>query len=147
MTDKERLEEIGKNLDPLGYGMGGHLISVNDIYWLVRYAKKQAERVEELESEIENWQEGRFLAVSTFIKEIDLKERVQELEELVEGYKIELMIKDNAKKRANQQNKRYREALEFYANKINYLTFIENGKSNIEHDQGEKARKALEGEK
>ena len=42
---KERLEEIKKNLDPLGYGMGGHLISVNDIYWLV----EQAERVEELE--------------------------------------------------------------------------------------------------
>ena len=31
----ERLEEIEKNLDPLGYGMGGHLIGVNDIYWLV----------------------------------------------------------------------------------------------------------------
>ena len=45
-----------------------------------------------------------------------------------------------------KQNKRYREALEFYANKINYLTFIENGKSNIEHDQGEKARKVLEDE-
>src|SRR5690625_1789741 len=43
-----------------------------------------------------------------------------------------------------EQNKRYREALEFYANKINYLIFIENGKSNIEHDQGENARKALE---
>ena len=42
-----------------------------------------------------------------------------------------------------QQNKRYREALEFYANKINYLTFVESGKSNIEHDKGEKARKAL----
>lgn len=41
---------------------------------------------------------------------------------------------------------RYRETLEFYANKINYLTFIENGKSNIEHDQGERARQALEGE-
>ena len=52
MTDKERLEEIEKNLDPLGYGMGGHLINVNDIYWLVKYARKQSERVEELESRI-----------------------------------------------------------------------------------------------
>lgn len=50
-------------------------------------------------------------------------------------------------KEIEQQNERYREALEFYANKINYLTFIENGKSNIEHDQGEKARQALKGEK
>ena len=53
MTDKERLEEIEKNLDPLGYGMGGHLISVNDIYWLVKYAREQAERVEELEEEVD----------------------------------------------------------------------------------------------
>lgn len=51
MTDKERLEEIEKNLDPLGYGMGGHLISVNDIHWLVKYAKEQVERVQELEEE------------------------------------------------------------------------------------------------
>ena len=51
MTDKERLEEIEKNLDPLGYGMGGHLISVNDIYWLVKYAKEQSERVQELEQQ------------------------------------------------------------------------------------------------
>ena len=51
MTDKERLEEIEKNLDPLGYGMGGHLIGVNDIRWLVKYAKEQAERVQELEEE------------------------------------------------------------------------------------------------
>lgn len=50
MTDKERLEKIEKNLDPLGYGMGGHLISVNDIYWLVKYAKEQAELVHELVS-------------------------------------------------------------------------------------------------
>ena len=51
---KERLEEIEKNLDPLGYGMGGHLISVNDIYWLVGYAKEQSERVQELKSRIAN---------------------------------------------------------------------------------------------
>lgn len=50
---KERLEEIEKNLDPLGYGMGGHLINVNDIYWLVRYAKEQSERVQELEEHID----------------------------------------------------------------------------------------------
>ena len=58
MTDKERLEEIEKNLDPLGYGMGGHLIGVNDIHWLVRYAKEQAERVQELERKIERYREA-----------------------------------------------------------------------------------------
>lgn len=80
---KERLEEIEKNLDPLGYGMGGHLISVNDIYWLVRYAKEQAERVQELGEEVKRYQSGRNVAVIT-------KMKMDELE---------------------QQNKRYREAL------------------------------------
>ena|SRR5690606_39212629 len=101
MTDKERLEEIEKNLDPLGYGMGGHLISVNDIYWLVRYAKEQSKRVQELE----------------------------------------------------QQNKRYKQALEFYADEETYeMKFVANTDeigvplTVIELDEGKKARQALEDE-
>lgn len=69
MDDKKRLEEIERQL------IHGSLA------WLVKYAKEQAERA-------------------------------QELEELAESYKIELMIKDNAKKRAKQRSKYYREALE-----------------------------------
>ena len=82
MTDKERLEEIEKNLDPLGYGMGGHLISVNDIHWLVKYAKEQAERVQELESNSYN----------------------AHLERLLD--------------RREQQNKRYKQALEHIQREI-----------------------------
>lgn len=48
---KERLEKIEKHLDPLGYGMGGHFISVNDINWLVGYAKEQI--VSEVEKALE----------------------------------------------------------------------------------------------
>src|SRR5690625_4945122 len=66
-------------------------------------------------------------------------ERVRELEDKLA--RIRFINNDYDK-----QNKRYKQALKFYANKINYLTFIENGKSNIEHDQGGKARKALDGE-
>ena len=58
---KERLEEIEKNLDPLGYGMGGHLISVNDIYWLVKYAKEQSERVQELEKRLKIYQKKKLV--------------------------------------------------------------------------------------
>ena len=128
-NDKERLEEIEKNLDPLGYGMGGHLISVNDINWLVGYAKEQVERVQELEDKLTEQKESQKRYFLDFYK-------------MERSYSE---IKNKYIKTCNQ-NKRYREALEFYANKINYLTFIENGKSNIEHDQGEKARKALEGD-
>src|SRR5690625_3922737 len=78
---KERLEEIEKNLDPLGYGMGGHLISVNDIYWLVGYAKEQAERVQELE---ETNKKNYWIAADFKFENLQLE----------------------------QQNKRYREALE-----------------------------------
>ncbi|MEF3330585.1 hypothetical protein [Oceanobacillus oncorhynchi] len=48
--------------------------------------------------------------------------------------------------RIEHENQRYKEALEFYANGINYQVFIENGKSNIEHDGGSKARRELKGE-
>lgn len=80
----------------------------------------------------------------------ELEERVHELEEEHKKY-VSFTESNNYNmdvefEKLYKQNKRYREALEFYANKINYLTFIENGKSNIEHDQGGKARKALEGE-
>lgn len=43
-----------------------------------------------------------------------------------------------------KENERIKEVLEFYANRINYMKFIELGSSNITHDNGEKARKALE---
>lgn len=78
-----------------------------------------------------------------------LIEQAERLQELKKRYLI--LTKENNQVNDElidefRKNKRYREALEFYANKINYLTFIKNGKSNIEHDQGEKAREALEGD-
>jgi len=41
----------------------------------------------------------------------ELQKRVQELDELVMAYQTELSIKDNANKRINKKNKRYREVL------------------------------------
>src|SRR5690606_37187721 len=93
MTDKERLKEIEKNLDPLGYGMGGHLISVNDIYWLVGYAKEQAERVQELEEENKRIRQMKYYEAyeqGKFDTNMKVWYEVPKLE---------------------QQNKRYREAL------------------------------------
>ena len=110
MTDKERLEEIEKNLDPLGYGMGGHFISVNDIYWLVKCAKEQAERVRELENHIDHLYDNN----------VHLKG----------DYRLQ------------EQNKRYREALEAIA----YFDDKEEGEATTRIDAKYIARKALEDE-
>jgi|SRR5690625_1255639 len=165
---KERLEEIEKNLDPLGYGMGGHLISVNDINWLVGYAKEHVERVQELESFkksveytvdsetleliIDNQDSDRVLSFSeTYDEKIYLlQKRVQELEDVNSQLKrqapgVELELLNMELTDALKQNKRYREALEFYAKPKNWLPQNEDVLSLITMDYGEKARKALEG--
>lgn len=112
--------------------------------------KEQAERVQELENQVENWQKGRYLAVSTIDKERELKKRVQELEELLGAYMTEVRILKNANKRIKKQNKRYREALEFYADKENYKPFdgifLSNYQNKVDEDGGEVAQKALKGE-
>src|SRR5690625_235950 len=119
---KERLEEIEKNLDPLGYGMGGHLISVNDIYWLVGYAKEQAERMQELE------------------------QKNDRLKQEADFWRVE----DREMMRLSHENKRYREALEFYADEENYEfeTIVSDCDievvSKVLDDYGQKARKVLE---
>lgn len=43
------------------------------------------------------------------------------------------------------ENKRLREALEFYANKMNHRKDVEEGTSPVWRDDGETARAALEG--
>ena len=100
---KERLEEIKKNLDPLGYGMGGHLISVNDIYWLIA----QAERVQELEKE-------------------NKRIRQMKYHEAYEQGKFDTNIKVWYEiPKLEQQNNRYREVIEEareYANNPKILT-------------------------
>ena len=119
MMHKERLEEIKKELE-LDWSDISYVVNQVDVKWLIN-------RVEELELEVSDWR-AEVQKWQKFYKESEGSH--SETKELL--------------KSIVNQNKRYREALEFYANKINYLTFIENGKSNIEHDQGEKAREALE---
>ena len=63
-------------------------------------------------------------------------------------YSKEQLMRANMK--LMEQNKRYREALEFYADKENWKKLIIDnntmylGKMNVEQDYGDKARKALE---
>ena len=66
------------------------------------------------------------------------KEDLLEEIEILKGYK--LMYQN-----LNKQNKRYREALEFYANRQAYYHTNEH-QAEIMLDYGNRARKALEGE-
>ena len=63
--------------------------------------------------------------------------------EILKGYK-------HMHQKLNEQNKRYREALEFYADKENYKPFdgifLSSYQNKVDEDGGEIARKALKGE-
>lgn len=82
------------------------------------------------------------LTVKEFERDIKLlQERVQELEELTHKQGKVIIKQSDELDIFDQQNKRYREALEFYANEDNWVY----GK--VKHIvRGEKAREALEGE-
>ena len=87
--------------------------------WLI----KQAERVEELEKEIKR------------------------LKDALSGSAVIFNHSQATVKELTEKNKRYREALEFYANEDNWIgtiTSIVNLSCAVEQDQGEIARKALE---
>ena len=87
MTDKERLE----NMSPIGFDLDGNvLLKGEDYHWLI----EQAERVQELELEINGW-----------------REEVQKWQQFYkESEESHLETKELLKSIVNQ-NKRYREAL------------------------------------
>lgn len=79
-------------------------------------------------------------------------ERVQELEETVEDYKTVNKELHQRGRKIRKQNKRYKQALEFYAdennnhNKIDLTIREYELMSPVVKDSGKIARKALEGE-
>lgn len=112
---KERLEEIEDLFEDISNDMMPPYVGITcdtvvDVKWVIKYAKEQVERV-------------------------------QELEEV-------LNIDAPSYQRVMEQNKRYREALEFYADEENYKPFdgilLSNYQNKVDEDGGEIARKALE---
>lgn len=92
-----------------------------------------------------------------FLYAIEQAGRVQELEETVEDYKAVNKELHQRGRKVRKQNKRYREALEFYADEDNYKTtgektYIGHGDYTeeiwipVDVDSGKKARQALDGE-
>src|SRR5699024_1048837 len=100
------------------------------------------ERLEEIRKDMAFSNDDAVIKNSHYEWLIEQAERVQELNNLLnkeveKGYKMEGKIYDFI-----EQNKRYREALEFYANEDNWVY----GK--VQHIvRGKKAQKALEGKK
>ena len=79
---------------------------------------------------------------------IEQAERVQELEEEYKVRRVEYL--EEHIDRLEQQNQRYKQVLEFYADRENYEPFdgifLSNYQNKVDKDGGEKARQALEGE-
>jgi hypothetical protein len=129
MTDKERLEEIKNSyLEGIHRLFGSSWVSMpkENCDWLIQ----QAERVEELELEVSDWR-AEVQKWQKFYKESE--ESHSETKELLYS--------------TISENKRYKQALEFYAHKKNYdIKHLSEDEHEIPvfKDYGEKARKALE---
>src|SRR5690554_4019568 len=84
---------------------------------------------------------------------MEQEERIEELELEKDGWKYTAQSYYMKIQELREQNKRYREALEFYADEETYETKFATDTDEIfdpftliELDEGKKARKALEGE-
>ena len=114
-------------------------------------SKERLEAIRHYYREMESFDPGTQSDINWLIEQA---ERVQELEE--ENINLKAIKAGNEEliKILEQQNKRYREALEFYADENNYREHDLKGivpprsiaYKPILHDYGSIARKALEGE-
>jgi len=179
-VSKERLEEIEREIERSnnatlkGNSLGAErmildLHEIGRFEWLVKHAKEQAERVQEFK---------RFSISKDELKEVlNSNENIGELYQFVEGEHsirdvFAIIVKEmdylagalgeysESYFDLEQQNKRYREALEFYADEKNYdykintdsvgdmhdMSYMEihDVESKIMYDCGEKATKALD---
>ena len=134
------LEEI---IDDLPYSIRYS----GEIEPFIKFAKEQAKRIERLEEDLE---ESEKIAKMQHDAKIEIEKLCLDLEEKLKE-QIESNWKlDKINRMVMQKNKRYRETLEFYANRENYNPKhydpnSDNGyMSTIDYDEGEKARQALE---
>ena len=122
MSDKERLKDI-KNARYFFHDVQDSDL-LKDWNWLM----EQVERVEELEIQ---------LSINTNNMKQLQKER-DEWKDTAQSYYM-------TNQELREQNKRYREALEFYADEDNYCVSFEDDFEPILQDNGKIAKQALEG--
>ena len=141
----ERLEEIEEWYEYNHGKSDWKVVSIRrkDFEWLI----EQAKQAEYLEIRSEN-------TVGLFNKQ-RMQEKIEELEEQSETNGSAFHTLENLFIESEQQNKRYREALEFYANQSNWMNIevptMMDGEPEmvtreplIFDDGGRKAREALE---
>ena len=75
---------------------------------------------------------------------IEQAERVEELEKVEYALQETYRQEREYNKKLEQQNKRYRETLKFYADEESWSIYDNHGRTAIGMDGGQKARKALE---
>jgi len=106
--DKERLE----NISPTGFDLNGNVcLKCEDYHWLM----ERAERVEELEKELNEWQNEALRLFKLFEESQErlLKvEYVEELEKELNEWQNEALRWIKLFEEYQELNKRYREALE-----------------------------------
>ena len=89
------------------------------------------------------------IELQEFVKNsLEQDKRTQELEKVEYAFQEIYRQEREYNKKLEQQNKSYREALEFYSKESNYNGYLTAGgwvKTPINDDNGEKARKILEG--
>ena len=83
---------------------------------------------------------------------IQQTERVEELEEINTDAITQIDVMQKRNERLERQNKRYREALEFYADRDNYKLEhfdpnLDDYMSTVDYDEGQKARQTIRSEK
>lgn len=150
MTDRERLEKLKQQKvwkDATGFVF--LTVPVEDYKFLF----EKAQHVFMYEDAAE---EANAVIEQTNEKNIALRERVQELEEEKERYQSGRNVAVATKMKMDdleKQNKRYREALEFYADREKYSVRMDDlelpedilhAEPRITSDMGREARKALE---
>lgn len=133
---KERLKEIQEKYDMWA---DDYNLDPQDVECLIKQAK------------LGIVQQEQFHDYQT--KNLRLQKRVQELEVWRNEVTQNVVARNAEYAKCREQNKRYREALEFYANEENYFFDEKEYKvglgvpeSEITLDYGNKARKALKGE-
>ena len=162
MTDQERLEELEDLFEDISNDMippyvGITCDTVVDVKWVIKYAKEQAEQIDSMAHvikvknremrELRNFLKERNIPLKKLSPLITIMNHVQELEEQKLALIEEMGQVDERFLDLEQQNKKLREALEFYADRKTYERRhdpYEPLDTDINDDRGERARKALE---
>lgn len=144
MIDKERLE----NMSPIGFDLNGDvLLKSEDYHWLMEQAEHRQKLLERLNK--------RGIEIKKLKNQLSrCREKIKKSEWnrlVLKGTADQVMRANRSNyelaNKLKEENKRLREALEFYADSKNWLPQNDDVLSEITMDYGSKAKQALEGDK